>query len=122
MTSWHGKRLRRSFSRLKDVAPLPDLVELQKKSYAAFLQKDVPSNQRAPLGLQGIFQDVFPVSDFAGKVQLEFCSYELEEPKYDIQEARQKGTNYASPLRVTFRLVVWDVDEETGVRVRVRAA
>lgn len=105
------KRIRRSFSCIPEVAPLPNLIELQINSYNAFLDKSVEGE-----GLLGIFQSVFPIVDFAGRAQIEFCSYELEEPKYDIEESHQKGVTYASPLKVTFRLVVWDIDEETGAR------
>lgn len=105
------KRIRRSFSCIPEIAPLPNLIELQIKSYKGFLEKSIDNE-----GLLGVFQSVFPISDFAGHAQLEFCSYELEEPKYDIEESHQKGTTYASPLKVTFRLVVWDIDEETGAR------
>lgn len=110
------QRLRRSFSRISEVAAVPNLIELQKTSYDLFLQKDVAPDARQASGLEGIFRSIFPISDFLGKVQLEFVRYELEEPKYDLSETRQKGATYASALRVTFRLVVWDVDEETGAR------
>ncbi len=110
------QRLRRSFSRISEVAAVPNLIELQVASYELFLQKNTPPEARELVGLESIFRSVFPISDFGGKVQLEFVRYELEEPKYDLTEARQKGATYASALRVVFRLVVWDVDEETGAR------
>ncbi|MGL5720684.1 MAG: DNA-directed RNA polymerase subunit beta [Alphaproteobacteria bacterium] len=108
--------IRRNFSRIPEIAPLPNLIELQKKSYDAFFQKDIETDKRASVGLQGVFQSIFPIHDFSGKAQVEFCRYELEEPKYEIDESRQKGVTYASPLKVTFRLIVWDIDEETGIR------
>jgi DNA-directed RNA polymerase subunit beta len=108
------KRIRKSFARIPEIAPLPNLIELQKTSYANFLQRDVPAEQRVSAGLQEVFQSVFPISDFSGKSQLEFFRYDFDPPKYDVDECKQRGMNYAAPLRVTFRLVVWDIDEDTG--------
>lgn len=110
------KRIRKSFARIPEIAPLPNLIELQTTSYENFLQMGVPADKRAPMGLQEVFQSVFPISDFAGKSQLEFFSYDYDLPKYDMDECRQRGMTYAAPLRVTFRLVVWDVDEDTGAK------
>ena len=72
--------------------------------------------QRASVGLQEVFKSVFPIRDFSERAQLEFVRYELETPKYDIDECQQRGITYAAPLKVTLRLVVWDVDEDTGSR------
>ncbi|MBN9344068.1 MAG: DNA-directed RNA polymerase subunit beta [Caedibacter sp. 38-128] len=110
------KRIRKSFERLSGVAPMPNLIELQKNSYEAFLQRNIPFEKRQMLGLQAVFHSVFPVKDFADKAQLEFYHYDFDEPKYDVEECRQRGTTYAAPLKVVFRLVVWDVDEDTGAR------
>ncbi len=110
------QRLRRSYSRISDVAPVPNLIELQKTSYDLFLQQKVDPAKREATGLEGILRGIFPIQDTSGRSQLEYVQYVLEEPKYDLIEARQKGGTYASALRVTFRLVVWDVDEETGAR------
>lgn len=108
------KRIRKSFARIPEIAPLPNLIELQKTSYENFLQMDVPAEKRTSVGLQEVFQSVFPISDFSGKSQLEFYRYDFDAPKYDVDECKQRGMTYAAPLRVTFRLVVWDIDEETG--------
>lgn len=105
-----------NFARAKETAPLPNLIDLQKTSYDDFLQKDVDPHKRKKQGLQEIFEDFFPVKDFAGTAQLEFSHYVLEEPKYDATEARVRGTTHAAPLRVTFRLVVWDVDSDSDSR------
>ena len=110
------KRIRKSFGRIPEVAPLPYLIELQESSYANFIQMDVSPEERETKGLQEVFKSMFPITDFAGKSQLEFYAYYVDEPKYDVEECKQRGLTYASPLRVTFRLVVWDVDEETGSR------
>ncbi len=110
------KRIRKNFARIPEIAPLPNLIELQKTSYESFLQMDVPAEKRAPIGLQEVFQTVFPISDFSGKSQLEFYRYDFDLPKYDVDECKQRGMTFAAPLRVTFRLVVWDIDEETAAK------
>src|ERR687883_1322312 len=115
--SFNGqKRIRKSFGRIPEVAPMPNLIEVQKSSYDHFLQMDVQPEQRAPVGLQEVFRSVFPIKDFSERAQLEFVRYELETPKYDVDECQQRGINFAAPLKVTLRLVVWDVDEDTGSR------
>jgi DNA-directed RNA polymerase subunit beta len=110
------KRIRRSFGRIPEVAPMPNLIEVQKSSYDHFLQMGVPPEGRTSVGLQEVFKSVFPIRDFADRARLEFMRYELEEPKYDVEECQQRGITFAAPLKVTLRLVVWDVDEETGSR------
>ena len=110
------KRIRRSFGRIPEVAPMPNLIEVQKSSYDHFLQMGVPPEGRTSVGLQEVFKSVFPIRDFADRARLEFVRYELEEPKYDVEECQQRGITFAAPLKVTLRLVVWDVDEETGSR------
>ncbi len=109
-------RLRKSFAKTKHLIDIPNLIELQKKSYEAFLQKDVDPDRRGELGLQGVFKSVFPISDFNNTASLEFVSYTLEPPKYDVDECRQRGMTYAAPIKVTLRLIVFDVDEETEAR------
>ncbi len=110
------KRIRRSFGRIPEVAPMPNLIEVQKSSYDHFLQMGVTAENRASVGLQEVFRSVFPVRDFSDRARLEFVRYDLEEPKYDVEECQQRGITYAAPLRVTLRLVVWDIDEETKAR------
>ncbi len=110
------KRIRKTFGRIGDVAPMPNLIEVQKSSYDRFLQTGVMAPDRADSGLQEAFKTVFPISDFSGRAQLEFVKYELEDPKYDVEECQQRGMTYAAPLKVTLRLVVWDIDEDTGAR------
>ncbi|MCA1973387.1 MAG: DNA-directed RNA polymerase subunit beta, partial [Caenispirillum sp.] len=108
------KRVRKDFGRIPSVAPMPNLIEVQKSSYDSFLESGV--NGRTVSGLEEVFRSVFPIKDFAGKGELEFVRYELEEPKYDVEECQQRGMTFAAPLKVTLRLVVWDVDEDTGAR------
>jgi DNA-directed RNA polymerase subunit beta len=111
-----GKRIRRSFGRIPEVAPMPNLIDVQRASYEAFLQMNVAPDSRLHAGLQEVFKSVFPIDDFAGRGRLEFVYYELEEPKYDVEECIQRGMTYAAPLKVILRLIVWDVDEDTGAR------
>ncbi len=110
------KRIRKSFGRIPEVAPMPNLIEVQRRSYEQFLQRDVPAAERRDGGLQEVFKSVFPIRDFSNRAQLEFVRYELEDPRYDVEECQQRGMTFAALLKVTLRLVVWDVDEETGSR------
>ncbi len=110
------KRVRRNFGRIPTVAPMPNLIEVQKSSYDHFLQMDVQPEIRANVGLQEVFKTVFPIKDFSERGTLEFVKYELEQPKYDVEECQQRGMTFAAPLKVTLRLVVWDMDEDTGAR------
>src|SRR6266550_4850921 len=115
--SFNGqKRIRKSFGRIPEVAPMPNLIEVQRASYDHFLQMGVLAENRGSVGLQEVFKSVFPIRDFSERAQLEFVRYELETPKYDTDECQQRGITYAAPLKVTLRLVVWDVDEDTGAR------
>jgi len=95
---------------------MPNLIEVQKSSYDHFLQMDVPTDERQDVGLQEVFKTVFPIKDFSEISMLEFVRYELETPKFDVDECQQRGLTFAAPLKVTLRLVVWDVDELTGAR------
>src|SRR5271155_5559075 len=115
--SFNGqKRIRKNFGRIPEVAPMPNLIEVQRSSYDHFLQMGVMPEDRTNVGLQEVFKSVFPIRDFSERAQLEFVRYELETPKYDTDECQQRGITYAAPLKVTLRLVVWDVDEDTGAR------
>jgi DNA-directed RNA polymerase subunit beta len=110
------KRIRKSFGRIPEVTVMPNLIEVQRQSYENFLQMHVPAPQRELAGLEEVFRSIFPIKDFADRAALDFVKYELEEPKYDVDECHQRGMTYAAPLRVTLRLIVWDIDEETGSR------
>ena len=109
-------RVRRSYAKVREAIEIPNLIELQKSSYEQFLQKEVEPDKRKSLGLQAVFQSVFPISDFNKTASLEFDSYVFEEPKYTVQECRQRGMTFAAPLKITVRLVVYDVDQETQNR------
>ena len=110
------KRVRKYFGRLQAATEMPNLIEVQRTSYEQFLQRDTPRNERTDTGIQEVFKSVFPIKDFSERGTLEFVSYEFEDPKYDVEECQQRGMTYAAPLKVTLRLVVWDIDEETGAR------
>lgn len=110
------KRVRKSFGKIPQVAEMPNLIEVQKYSYDQFLQVVNPEGGRLEQGLQAVFKSVFPISDFSDTSTLEFVSYEFEAPKYDVEECQQRGMTYAAPLKVTLRLIVFEVDEDTGAK------
>lgn len=105
-------RFRKSFGRTENAFKIPNLIELQKRSYESFLQNNIDPDKRALQGLQAVFNSVFPISDYKQTVSLEFVRYDLQYPKYDVEECRQRKVTYASPLRITLRLVVFDVKED----------
>ena len=106
------KRIRKSFGRIREAVQMPNLIEVQRASYDGFLQKPDTGTS----GLEEVFKSVFPIKDFSDRSELQFVRYELESPKYDEDECMSRGLTYAAPLKVTLRLVVWDVDEDTGSR------
>src|SRR6266478_538708 len=110
------KRVRKFFGKIQEVAEMPNLIEVQKASYDQFLLVQEPVGGRPDEGLQAVFKSVFPISDFSNTSMLEFVKYEFEAPKYDVDECRQRGMTYAAPLKVTLRLIVFDIDEETGAK------
>jgi DNA-directed RNA polymerase subunit beta len=110
------RRYRKNFSKIKEVLDISNLIEVQKRSYEKFLQADVDPEKREPVGLQAVFKTVFPIKDFYETASLEFVSYRLTEPKYDVEECLLRGMTFAAPIKVTVRLVVWDVNEETKAK------
>jgi DNA-directed RNA polymerase subunit beta len=104
------------FGRIDEVAEMPNLIEVQKQSYDQFLMVEEPEGGRQDEGLQAVFRSVFPIKDFGERAQLEFVRYAFDPPKYDVEECQQRGMTYAAPLKVTLRLIVFDVNEETGAR------
>src|SRR5271157_807733 len=103
---------RRSYSRIPRVMDLPDLLEIQTKSYSGFLQAEVPPRLRKKEGLSGVFQSLFPVNDVKGYYSLEFDGYKLGVPKYTIKECKERGMTYAAPLKVDMSLLVYEQDGE----------
>jgi len=115
-TLLNRRRIRRSFGKINEVAQMPNLIEVQRNSYEQFLQMYVPIEERIDVGLQAVFSSVFPIKDFVGRSMLEFVSYTLDEPKYDVDECHQRGLTFASSLKLTLRLIVWDIDPDTGAK------
>ncbi|WP_151718383.1 DNA-directed RNA polymerase subunit beta [Gemmobacter serpentinus] len=110
------KRVRRYYGKIREVLEMPNLIEVQKSSYDLFLKSGDGPKAADGEGIQGVFQSVFPIKDFNETAVLEFVKYELEKPKYDVDECQQRDMTYAAPLKVTLRLIVFDVDETTGAR------
>ena len=110
------KRIRRYYGKIREVLEMPNLIEVQKSSYDLFLKSGDADKPLDGEGIQGTFQSVFPIKDFNETAVLEFVKYELEKPKYDVDECQQRDMTYAAPLKVTLRLIVFDVDETTGAR------
>jgi DNA-directed RNA polymerase subunit beta len=109
------KRIRKTFGSIHEAAKMPNLIEVQKSSYDDFLMvKEPPGGRPDDHGLQAVFKSVFPISDFSGKSTLEFVRYEFEAPKYDVDECMQRDMTFSAPLKVKLRLIVFDVNEETG--------
>lgn len=113
-------RIRNSFGQIDKVIDIPNLIDIQKQSYVQFLQMNVPADERRDVGLQGVFKSVFPIKDFNETCSLEFVSYHLERPKYDVLECTQRGMTFAAPLKVVIRLVVWDKGEEEDAVPTIR--
>ncbi len=107
--------IRKSFGQIPDLVDMPNLLEIQKNSYDLFLQKDVKADDREDIGLQAVFNKVFPITDFSGVAELRFVKYELEDPKYDVEECIQRGGTFGSLLKVTLNLIIREIDEETGI-------
>ena len=110
------KRLRKYFGKIREVLEMPNLIEVQKSSYDLFLNSGDQPEPMDGEGIKGVFQSVFPISDFNETSVIEFVDYELEKPKYDVEECMQRDMTYSAPLKVTLRLIVFDIDEDTGAK------
>lgn len=109
------RRVRKNFGKIDAVADMPSLIEVQTGSYADFIESD-KNGEPCEFGLEEVFKSIFPIKDFSGNGELEFVKYELEEPKYDVEECIKRDMTYAAPVKATLRLVVWDTDETTGAK------
>ncbi len=109
-------RPRKEFLNVPSAIDIPYLIEVQRTSYSQFLQMDVDPDKREANGLEGVFKSVFPIQNFTETASVEYVSYSFEEPKYSVDECRQRGMSYAVPLKVVIRLVIWDVDKDTEVK------
>ncbi len=110
------KRLRKYYGKIREVLEMPNLIEVQKSSYDLFLKSGDQPTPTDGEGIKGVFQSVFPIKDFNETATLEFVKYELEKPKYDVEECQARDMTYSAPLKVTLRLIVFDVDEDTGAK------
>ena len=110
-----NKRKRKNFGKIEKIIDIPDLIAVQRESYGRFLQMDIPPEKRKDVGLQAVFKSVFPIKDFTGSASLEFVSYRFAEVKHGIKECINRGMTYEIPVRITVRLVVYDIDKDTGV-------
>ena len=111
-----GRRKRDSFSRISEIMDIPNLMEIQKKSYDDFLQMDTLPEERKKTGLQSVFSSIFPISDANENSFVEFASYSFGEPRYNVLECQERDMTYAAPLKVTLRLVVREEDPDTKVK------
>ncbi|MCG6918403.1 MAG: DNA-directed RNA polymerase subunit beta, partial [Deltaproteobacteria bacterium] len=109
-------RVRKNFGKIMKIVEIPNLIEMQRESYERFLQKEVDPDDRIDKGLQGVFKGVFPIRDFSGTASLDFVRYTIGGIKYDVEECLQRGMTYEAPIKITVRLVVYDVDKDTGAK------
>jgi DNA-directed RNA polymerase subunit beta len=108
--------LRKHFAKTGTIIDIPNLIDIQKTSYRRFLQAELPPSARKPSGLESVFRSVFPIRDFSDTCSMEYVSYGLGTPKYDVEECHQRGMTFAAPIKVKVRLVTWDVDKESGTQ------
>ncbi|HKP33790.1 MAG TPA: DNA-directed RNA polymerase subunit beta [Sphingomicrobium sp.] len=108
------RRIRKIFGNIHEISEMPNLIEVQRESYEQFLRSNPAIGYVS--GLEKTLRSVFPIVDFAGTAHLDFDHYELEDPKYDTDECRQRGLTYAAPMRVTLRLTTFEIDPETEAK------
>jgi DNA-directed RNA polymerase subunit beta len=106
--------LRKSFAKIKNLVPVPNLIDIQRKSYDRFLQADIEPSKRENIGLQGVFKAVFPVNDYHELASLEFVEYVLQKPKHDVDECRSRDMTYAAPMSLKIMLVLWEKTKSRG--------
>ncbi len=112
----NSKKIRKSFGKIPIIASLPNLIEVQKRSFDNFLQLKTDLKNREDHGLHAVFKSVFPINDYTERATVDYVSYSLGIPKYDVDECSQRGMTFGAPLLVNFRLIVWDIDEEAGTK------
>src|SRR5205085_12052123 len=106
-----GRRSRTDFGKIPSIVEIPNLIEVQKRSYEMFLQKDITADRREEIGLQAVFKSVFPIAYYNDNALLEFDSYHFGDPKYTVEACHDRGMTFAIPLKVTLRLVGFDYAE-----------
>ena len=110
------KKIRKSFGKIPLVTSLPNLVEVQKRSFDNFLQLTVSPEKKEDIGLHAIFKSVFPINDYTERATVDYVNFDIGVPKYDVEECSQRGMTYGAPLLVNFRLIIWDIDEIAGTK------
>jgi DNA-directed RNA polymerase beta subunit len=110
-------RHRTNLGRVEPIEEIPNLIDIQKSSYDKFLQSELQPRERREIGLEAVFRSVFPIKDFDGTSELVYVSYNLEKPKYDVDECRQRGMTFAAPIKVTIQLIIYDVPQDGGERI-----
>ena len=116
ITYTNVKKIRKSFGNIPHITPLPNLIEVQKRSFDNFLQLNINPEDRLNNGLHAVFKSVFPINDYTERATVDYVSYDIGVPKYEVEECSQRGMTFGAPLQVNFRLIVWDVDEEAGTK------
>ena len=116
ITYTNVKKIRKSFGNIPHITPLPNLIEVQKRSFDNFLQLNINPEDRLNNGLHAVFKSVFPINDYTERATVDYVSYDIGVPKYEVEECSQRGMTFGAPLLVNFRLIVWDIDEEAGTK------
>ena len=116
LTYINSKKIRKSFGKIPNITSLPNLIEVQKRSFDNFLQLNINPEDRLNNGLHAIFKSVFPINDYTERATVDYVSYDIGVPKYEVEECSQRGMTFGAPLLVNFRLIVWDIDEEAGTK------
>jgi DNA-directed RNA polymerase subunit beta len=114
------KRIRKDFGKRESILEVPYLLAIQLDSYRKFLQTDVPESEREDVGLHAAFKSVFPIVSYSGNAMLEYVSYRLGDPVFDVKECQLRGLTYAAPLRVKVRLVVYDKETSTPTKKTIK--
>ncbi|MHB8109112.1 MAG: DNA-directed RNA polymerase subunit beta [Syntrophorhabdaceae bacterium] len=114
--TFHNRIFRKNYGKIKEVLEIPNLIEIQLDSYEKFLQRDIPNEKRDAIGLQAVFNSVFPIRDSHETTTLEFVKYDMGEPKNSEEECIFRSLTYAAPMKVTIRLVVWNIDPDTKAK------
>ncbi len=110
------KSIRKNFGKLKETLTIPNLIDIQKNSYKQFLEKPQSEKLHLQKGLDKVFKSIFPIEELSDKATLEYISFRLDKPKFDVDECRQRDLTYASSLKPTLRLVVYDIDVENNTK------
>ena len=110
------KNVRKNFGKLKEILSIPNLIQVQKESYKQFLSTPGTLETKIQKGLDKVFKSVFPIEELSDKASLEYLSFRLEKPKFDVEECRQRDLTYSSALKPTLRLVVYDIDHENNTK------